>query len=564
VWFQRRFPFPFKRNTLLKTRKGALTSEEEDEKRRLAAAQAEEDSSPWPGYEDYRYPEIYDTFTKDSEKGERVGALTSSEETLGDRRDADNAKREEMVPTHIENDQREEKIRNEGLGSIEKAETLQPIVNEPVEVIEARRLEEEGQAKWDAIKAQEVQEAQELAEQQASQSENMQNMGGNQSDGSGEPSASDQSQYDNMTNMGGNQLDGSGEPGGLIAPAPKTQEQKDKEKEEAKAKEEYEKSQAENMQDIGSQGGSGELTPLGDDDGSQGENYSNMGGSNNQGNNAADEEEKMYQEMAENMTNMGSGQNEQDSAFQRYSNTYDKEKGEGDGSLKLHYPTDGSGLTIGAGYDMKERTAAQVEADLIAAGISPESAAALSLGAGLQDTTKADGTQDLAATNFKNATADLHPITVKQREKLFEVIHKEYEDKAKKAFGGDVWRDLPKVEKDFVFGQTFNTGGTWPSVVALINNADYLPTRMTALLENTKSGGKSMAGVANNRVTAYNDLAGLRGWPTIVKATYNAGDVDGKAKYNMSDNTSTAFNVGERISGSAGATGESVYNENHF
>jgi len=53
---------------------------------------------------------------------------------------------------------------------------------------------------------------------------------------------------------------------------------------------------------------------------------------------------------------------------------------------KLAHPSNQSGVTIGAGYDMGGRTEAQVRADLIAAGTSVDLAGKLAKGAGLTGT----------------------------------------------------------------------------------------------------------------------------------------------------------------------------------
>lgn len=46
-------------------------------------------------------------------------------------------------------------------------------------------------------------------------------------------------------------------------------------------------------------------------------------------------------------------------------------------------PSDSSGLTIGRGYDMKEKTAATIAQDLVSAGVSPADAALIAKAAGL-------------------------------------------------------------------------------------------------------------------------------------------------------------------------------------
>ena len=51
-------------------------------------------------------------------------------------------------------------------------------------------------------------------------------------------------------------------------------------------------------------------------------------------------------------------------------------------SRRFHVPTPASGLTIGRGYDMKERTKSEIRDDLIAAGVEPAAAALISQAAG--------------------------------------------------------------------------------------------------------------------------------------------------------------------------------------
>lgn len=65
--------------------------------------------------------------------------------------------------------------------------------------------------------------------------------------------------------------------------------------------------------------------------------------------------------------------------------TWDSEGTEGGRfhSRTLCVPSDSSGLTIGRGYDMKERSAASIAADLSAAGVAAADAAKISKAAGL-------------------------------------------------------------------------------------------------------------------------------------------------------------------------------------
>lgn len=52
-------------------------------------------------------------------------------------------------------------------------------------------------------------------------------------------------------------------------------------------------------------------------------------------------------------------------------------------SRVLQVPSDSSGLTLGRGYDMKERTPAEIARDLVAAGVAAADAAVISQAAGL-------------------------------------------------------------------------------------------------------------------------------------------------------------------------------------
>ncbi len=65
--------------------------------------------------------------------------------------------------------------------------------------------------------------------------------------------------------------------------------------------------------------------------------------------------------------------------------TFDAEGQEGGPfhSRCLHVPSEGSGLTLGRGYDMKRRSKAEVRDDLLAAGVAPQAAQLISQAAGL-------------------------------------------------------------------------------------------------------------------------------------------------------------------------------------
>ena len=83
--------------------------------------------------------------------------------------------------------------------------------------------------------------------------------------------------------------------------------------------------------------------------------------------------------------------------------TWDSEGAEGGRfhSRTLHVPTDSSGLTIGRGYDMKERSAASIVADLTAAGVAAADAAKISKAAGLSGAAAKKVIADQQLTTFE-------------------------------------------------------------------------------------------------------------------------------------------------------------------
>lgn len=83
----------------------------------------------------------------------------------------------------------------------------------------------------------------------------------------------------------------------------------------------------------------------------------------------------------------------------------------------------GSGVTIGRGYDMGDRTVAQVSADLVAAGLDTPTAAVFAKGAGV----KGPGTDDTSAQGYvKNHRDECGTITTAVQKKLFENIYPAY------------------------------------------------------------------------------------------------------------------------------------------
>ncbi|MDQ6966613.1 MAG: N-acetylmuramoyl-L-alanine amidase, partial [Mariprofundaceae bacterium] len=138
--------------------------------------------------------------------------------------------------------------------------------------------------------------------------------------------------------------------------------------------------------------------------------------------------------------------------------TYDAEGMEGGRyhSRVLHVPSASSGLTIGRGYDMKEKTSAKIRTDLINAGVDKVSATQLSDAAGLKGDAAKQFIQDSGLSGFE--------ISMPVQEKLFELIYDELEkdviricNKADcvKAYGSVAWQGLNPNIRDVVVDLRF-------------------------------------------------------------------------------------------------------------
>ncbi|MEM6269717.1 MAG: M15 family metallopeptidase [Bacteroidota bacterium] len=93
-------------------------------------------------------------------------------------------------------------------------------------------------------------------------------------------------------------------------------------------------------------------------------------------------------------------------------------------SRHIHWPgTDNSGVTIGRGYDMGNRTEAGIKAHMQAAGIGGQQANLLAASAG-----KKGASAKKYVADYRDQIGD---ITQEQQKKLFEIVYVEYEAKAK-------------------------------------------------------------------------------------------------------------------------------------
>jgi hypothetical protein len=148
--------------------------------------------------------------------------------------------------------------------------------------------------------------------------------------------------------------------------------------------------------------------------------------------------------------------------------TFGAEGSEGDAnhSRWLHWPGGASGVTLGRGYDMKNRTAAKIKPDLTASGVDATLATSFAGGAGKSGN---------AAKTFVDTNRDqLGNISPNQQKQLFISVYKWYND--------DAIRICKKADVVSMYGTVnFSTlnAKIWTVVVDLHFRGDYGATART-------------------------------------------------------------------------------------
>ncbi|MDQ6961811.1 MAG: hypothetical protein Q9M28_04670 [Mariprofundaceae bacterium] len=138
--------------------------------------------------------------------------------------------------------------------------------------------------------------------------------------------------------------------------------------------------------------------------------------------------------------------------------TYDAEGMEGGRyhSRVLHVPSGTSGLTIGRGYDMKEKKSSKIEADMLAAGVDAANAATLGKAAHLSGSAAKSFISDNNLGDFE--------ISMDTQEKLFASIYAELSKDVQRicnkadcvaAYGSVDWANLDDKIKDVLVDLRF-------------------------------------------------------------------------------------------------------------
>lgn len=164
-------------------------------------------------------------------------------------------------------------------------------------------------------------------------------------------------------------------------------------------------------------------------------------------------------------------------------------------SRHLHVPGPTSGLTIGRGFDMKNRTSAQIRADLVAAGVPAAKAALLSRAAGLSGDQAEDFIQENDLEDFE--------ITPEAQLKLFKIDFDWHANDCKRIatkedvvrrYGPTNWETLNQTIKDVVVDLRFR--------------GDYTPRCRGFLQEHI---------VANDLRKFSDEICERTNWPNVPK-----------------------------------------------
>lgn len=154
-------------------------------------------------------------------------------------------------------------------------------------------------------------------------------------------------------------------------------------------------------------------------------------------------------------------------------------------SNHLHWPGGKSGVTLGAGYDMLERTQSEIKQKLISIGIDATSAAKAAEGA-----TKSH--KD--ASDFAVQNKNLIDLTRQQETDLLRLTVPHYETLIKNR----ITVPLTQYEFDALVSFAYNSGGVLNKVTNDINNGN-VGDAMAMIKKIIYSGGKVFKGLVNRR-----------------------------------------------------------------
>lgn len=154
-------------------------------------------------------------------------------------------------------------------------------------------------------------------------------------------------------------------------------------------------------------------------------------------------------------------------------------------SNRLHWPQGASGVTLGPGYDMRERSAATIKADLMQVGVQQAAAETVSAAATLRDS---------AASNFVKRNIDVVNLRRREEKRLLIVILPQGQSKESAA----VRAELHQHEYDAMNSYAYNPGAGWRRVTLFVNERRHREA-MEELRRHVTSKGKVVRSLVRRR-----------------------------------------------------------------
>lgn len=162
------------------------------------------------------------------------------------------------------------------------------------------------------------------------------------------------------------------------------------------------------------------------------------------------------------------------------------EAGDGSRTGRVHWPEGASGVTIGAGYDMRMRSKASIVADMVAVRVDPATAARIA---------EASGLAGSEAKNWAKANRDLVNLTFAQQVALQNHDKGSFENMVRTR----ITRPLHQYEFDALVSFAGNPGkGGWPKVVNFVN-ANKNQSAVNVMHEQIGKDPATQPGLLNRR-----------------------------------------------------------------
>jgi GH24 family phage-related lysozyme (muramidase) len=155
-------------------------------------------------------------------------------------------------------------------------------------------------------------------------------------------------------------------------------------------------------------------------------------------------------------------------------------------SEHLHWPGGSSGVTLGPGYDMKERTRAQIAADMTGIGLGK------SIADKVADAAQLSGS---AAEDYADDNEDLVALTDRQQTSLLSRVVPAYEAVVKR----NIASDLSQHQFDALVSFCYNPGGSFLPVAHSLNSGK-VSHGMHIIKARIVTGHKKNRGLLHRRI----------------------------------------------------------------